>query len=136
MRKNDGRAIPNFLGQALQGKPLTVFGDGSQTRSFCYVDDLIEGIFRLAMSDEHMPVNIGNPNEMTLLELAETIRSITGTASEIVFEGLPEDDPKVRQPDITRARTILGWEPTVGLEEGLRRTLASLGAASQPTVTS
>ena len=129
MRQNDGRAIPNFLSQALQGKPLTVFGDGSQTRSFCYVDDLIEGIFRLTMSDEHMPVNIGNPNEMTLIELAHTIKRMTGSDSEIVFEGLPEDDPKVRQPDITRARTILGWEPRVALEEGLRRTLDSAGAA-------
>jgi dTDP-glucose 4,6-dehydratase len=128
MRPNDGRAIPNFLSQALHGKPLTVFGDGSQTRSFCYVDDLIEGIFRLTMSDEHMPVNIGNPNEMTLLELAHTIKRMTESDSEIVFEGLPEDDPKVRQPDITRARTILGWEPRVALEEGLRRTLDA-GAA-------
>jgi len=128
MRRNDGRAIPNFLSQALHGKPLTVFGDGSQTRSFCYVDDLIEGIFRLTMSDEHMPVNIGNPNEMTLLELAHTIKRMTESDSEIVFEGLPEDDPKVRQPDITRARTILGWEPRVALEEGLRRTLDA-GAA-------
>ena len=128
MRRNDGRAIPNFLSQALHGKPLTVFGDGSQTRSFCYVDDLIEGIFRLTMSDEHMPVNIGNPNEMTLLELAHTIKRMTESDSEIVFEGLPEDDPKVRQPDITRARTILGWEPQVALEEGLCRTLDA-GAA-------
>ncbi|HYW29709.1 MAG TPA: UDP-glucuronic acid decarboxylase family protein [Gaiellales bacterium] len=127
MRQHDGRAIPTFIRQAVQGKPLTVFGDGSQTRSFCYVDDLIEGIFRLAMSDYHMPVNIGNPNEMTLLELAERVQRVTGTTSPIVFEGLPEDDPKVRQPDITRAREILGWEPKVGLDEGLRRTLESLG---------
>ena len=127
MRQNDGRAIPNFIHQALNGKPLTVFGDGSQTRSFRYVDDLIEGLFRLAMSDEHMPVNIGNPNEMSLLELAEKIREVTGAKSEIVFEGLPVDDPKVRQPDITRAREILGWEPTVSLDDGLRRTLASFG---------
>jgi dTDP-glucose 4,6-dehydratase len=127
MRQHDGRAIPTFIRQALQGKPLTVFGDGSQTRSFCYVDDLIEGIFRLTMSGEHMPVNVGNPNEMTLLELAERVQRVTGTTSPIVFEGLPEDDPKVRQPDITRAREILGWEPKVGLDEGLRRTLDSLG---------
>ena len=127
MRQHDGRAIPTFLRQALEGKPLTVFGDGQQTRSFCFVDDLIEGIFRLTMSDEHMPVNIGNPNEMTLLELAERIRDLTGARSEIVFEGLPVDDPKVRQPDITRAREILGWEPQVSLDDGLRRTLASLG---------
>jgi dTDP-glucose 4,6-dehydratase len=133
MRQHDGRAIPTFLRQALEGKPLTVFGDGSQTRSFCYVDDLIEGLFRLAMSDEHMPVNIGNPAEMTLLELAERIRELTGATSEIVFEGLPEDDPKVRQPDIARAREILGWEPAVSLETGLRRTLESLGVS---TVTS
>jgi dTDP-glucose 4,6-dehydratase len=130
MRQHDGRAIPTFLRQALEGKPMTVFGDGSQTRSFCYVDDLIEGLFRLVMSDEHDPVNIGNPNEMTLLELAERIRVLTGTASEIVFEGLPVDDPKVRQPDITRARAILGWQPTVSLDEGLRRTLESLGLGS------
>ncbi|MGN6379125.1 MAG: UDP-glucuronic acid decarboxylase family protein [Gaiellales bacterium] len=127
MRQNDGRAIPNFLSQAIEGNPLTVFGDGSQTRSFCYVDDLIEGLFRLAMSDEHMPVNIGNPTEMSLLELAERIRELTGTRSEIVFEGLPVDDPKVRQPDITRAREILGWEPAVSLDTGLRRTLESVG---------
>ena len=127
MRQHDGRAIPTFIRQALEGKPMTVFGDGSQTRSFCYVDDLIEGILRLAMSDFHMPVNIGNPDEMTLLELAETIQRMTGTTSEIVFEGLPEDDPKVRQPDITRAREVLGWEPKVTLDEGLRRTLESLG---------
>ena len=127
MRQHDGRAIPTFLRQALEGKPMTVFGDGSQTRSFCYVDDLIEGIFRLTMSEEHMPVNIGNPNEMTLIELAEAIKRLTGTASQIVFEGLPEDDPKVRRPDITRAREILDWEPAVGLDDGLRRTLESLG---------
>jgi len=126
MRRNDGRAIPNFLSQALHGKPLTVFGDGSQTRSFCYVDDLIEGIFRLTMSDEHMPVNIGNPNEMSLLEMAKLIIELTESRSEVVFEALPVDDPQVRQPDITRARQLLGWEPEVSLEEGLRRTLASL----------
>jgi dTDP-glucose 4,6-dehydratase len=132
MRQHDGRAIPTFVRQALEGKPLTVFGDGSQTRSFCYVDDLIEGIFRLAMSDEHMPVNIGNPDEMTLLELAERIQRLTGTTSEIVYEGLPIDDPKVRRPDITRAREILDWEPRIGLEEGLRRTLESLGVRPTP----
>jgi dTDP-glucose 4,6-dehydratase len=127
MRQHDGRAIPTFIRQALEGKPITVFGDGSQTRSFCYVDDLIEGIVRLAMSDFHMPVNIGNPDEMTLLELAERVQRLTGTTSEIVYEGLPVDDPKVRQPDITRAREVLGWEPKVSLDEGLRRTLDSLG---------
>jgi dTDP-glucose 4,6-dehydratase len=132
MRQHDGRAIPTFIRQALEGKPITVFGDGSQTRSFCYVDDLIEGIFRLAMSDEHMPVNIGNPDEMTLIELADRIQRLTGTTSEIVFEGLPIDDPKVRKPDITRARDILDWEPRIGLDEGLRRTLESLGVRPTP----
>jgi dTDP-glucose 4,6-dehydratase len=132
MRQHDGRAIPTFLRQACEGKPLTVFGDGSQTRSFCYVDDLIEGLFRLAMSDEHLPVNVGNPDEMTLLELADQIRLLTGTGSEIVFEGLPTDDPKVRQPDITRAREVLGWEPRIALEVGLRKTLESLGFSPRP----
>jgi dTDP-glucose 4,6-dehydratase len=133
MRQHDGRAIPNFIRQALEGKPITIFGDGSQTRSFCYVDDLIEGIFRLTMTDYHMPVNIGNPNEMTLLELADVIQRMTGTTSELVYEGLPEDDPKVRQPDITRAREVLDWEPKVALEEGLRRTLESLGVTAVAT---
>jgi dTDP-glucose 4,6-dehydratase len=133
MRQHDGRAIPNFIRQALEGKPITIFGDGSQTRSFCFVDDLIEGIFRLTMSDYHMPVNIGNPNEMTLLELADVIQRMTGTTSELVYEGLPEDDPKVRQPDITRAREVLDWEPKVALEEGLRRTLESLGVTAVTT---
>ena len=123
MRLKDGRVVPAFVGQALRGEPITVFGDGSQTRSFCFCSDLIDGIYKLSQSDYHEPVNIGNPNEMTLIELAETIKRITGSSSEVVFEGLPEDDPKVRQPDITRAKTILGWEPTVGLEDGLRRTL-------------
>jgi dTDP-glucose 4,6-dehydratase len=126
MRENDGRAIPTFLRQAMEGKPLTVFGDGSQTRSFCYVDDLIEGLFRLIMSDEHMPVNIGNPNEMTLLELAERVISLTGADSRVVFEGLPVDDPKVRQPDITKAIKVLDWEPRVSLDDGLQRTIATL----------
>ena len=126
MRPNDGRAIPNFLSQALAEKPLTVYGDGSQTRSFCYVDDLIRGLVLLAESDEHMPVNIGNPAEMSLLALAEAVIAATGSTSSIVFEALPVDDPQVRQPDITRARQLLGWEPEVSLEEGLRRTLASL----------
>jgi dTDP-glucose 4,6-dehydratase len=127
MRPYDGRAIPTFLRQALEGKPITVFGDGSQTRSFCYVDDLIRGLVLLAESGEHLPVNVGNPLEKTLLELAETIVRVTGSPSEIVFEALPVDDPQVRQPDITRAKQLLGWEPEIDLEEGLRRTIASLG---------
>ena len=124
MRPHDGRAIPTFIRQALENKPLTVFGDGSQTRSFCFVEDLVRGLVLLAESGEHLPVNIGNPEEMTLLELADAVLAATGSASEIVFEALPVDDPQVRQPDITRARQILGWEPTVDLGEGLRRTLA------------
>jgi len=127
MRANDGRAIPTFLRQALEGVPLTVFGDGSQTRSFCYVDDLIRGIVLLAESGEHLPVNLGNPDEKTLLELAEAVVQVTGSSSEIVFQPLPVDDPQVRQPDITRARQLLGWEPEVGLDDGLRRTIQSLG---------
>jgi dTDP-glucose 4,6-dehydratase len=123
MRENDGRAIPAFMGQALRGRPLTVFGDGSQTRSFCYVDDLIRGLVGLAESDVHDPVNIGNPNEMSLLEMAERIVELTGAASEIVYEALPVDDPQVRQPDITRAKALLGWEPEVDVSEGLRRTI-------------
>jgi dTDP-glucose 4,6-dehydratase len=123
MRPHDGRAIPTFIRQALANEPLTVFGDGSQTRSFCYVDDLIRGLVTLARSGEHLPVNIGNPGEYTLLELAQKVLEATGSSSEIVFEALPVDDPKVRQPDITRARQLLGWEPQVSLEEGLRRTL-------------
>jgi dTDP-glucose 4,6-dehydratase len=126
MRPHDGRAIPTFLRQALENKPLTVFGDGSQTRSFCYVDDLIRGLHLLAVSGEHHPVNLGNPEERTLLELAETVIRAVGSASEIVFEALPTDDPQVRQPDITRAREIIGWQPEIELEEGLRRTIASL----------
>ncbi|TML46214.1 MAG: SDR family oxidoreductase [Actinobacteria bacterium] len=127
MRPNDGRAIPTFLRQALEGRPLTVFGDGSQTRSFCYVSDLIRGLIALAESGEHLPVNLGNPDEKTLLELAETIVRLTGTASEILFEALPIDDPQVRQPDITRAKQLLGWEPEVELEDGLRRTIDAIG---------
>jgi dTDP-glucose 4,6-dehydratase len=132
MRPHDGRAIPTFIRQALENKPLTVFGDGSQTRSFCYVDDLIRGLYALATSGEHLPVNIGNPHEMTLLELAEAVVRVTGSKSEIVFEALPVDDPQVRQPDITRARQVLGWEPEVELDEGLKRLLASMVPGTAP----
>jgi dTDP-glucose 4,6-dehydratase len=127
MRPHDGRAIPTFLRQALTDRPITVFGDGSQTRSFCYVDDLIRGLIALAESGEHYPVNIGNPDEFTLLELAETVISVTGSRSEIVYEALPTDDPKQRRPDISRARALLGWEPSVTLREGLQRTIEQAG---------
>ncbi|MFL5919013.1 MAG: UDP-glucuronic acid decarboxylase family protein [Gaiellaceae bacterium] len=127
MRPNDGRAVPTFVRQALEGKPLTVFGDGTQTRSFCYVDDLIRGLVALAGSGEHLPVNLGNPREFTLNELAETVLRLTGAKSEIVHEALPIDDPQVRQPDITRAKQLLGWEPEIQLEEGLQRMLPSFG---------
>jgi dTDP-glucose 4,6-dehydratase len=122
MRLNDGRAIPAFVTQALTGQPLTVFGDGSQTRSFQYIDDLVDGIWRLMQAPINEPVNLGNPQEMTLLELAKRIIRLTGARSEIVFRPLPEDDPKVRQPDIGRARALLGWQPRVDTDEGLRRT--------------
>ena len=124
MRLHDGRALPNFVYQALSGKPLTIYGDGQQTRSFCYVDDLIDGIYRLMMSNEHLPTNVGNPQEITILEFAERIRKHFDHAPPIVFEPLPQDDPKRRCPDITKARRILKWEPQVGLEEGLKLTLA------------
>ncbi|HZQ16250.1 MAG TPA: UDP-glucuronic acid decarboxylase family protein [Gaiellaceae bacterium] len=131
MRRNDGRASVNFINQALEGKPLTVYGDGSQTRSLCYVDDLIRGLILLAESGEHLPVNLGNPDhEVTMLELARTVIQVTGSSSEIVFEALPTDDPQVRRPDITRARQVLGWEPEVDLAEGLRRWLRALGRES------
>jgi dTDP-glucose 4,6-dehydratase len=128
MRRNDGRASVNFLHQALEGKPLTVYGDGSQTRSLCYVDDLVRGLILLAESGEYLPVNLGNPDhEVTMLQLAETIVRVSGSSSPIVFEALPVDDPQVRRPDITRARQVLGWGPEVDLEEGLRRWLVALG---------
>jgi dTDP-glucose 4,6-dehydratase len=127
MRPNDGRAVSNFVRQALGSEPLTLYGDGSQTRSFCYVDDLIRGIILLGESGEHLPVNIGNPDERTLLELAELVKRLTGTASEIVYEALPVDDPQQRKPDITRARQLLGWTPEVTLEQGLSRILRALG---------
>jgi dTDP-glucose 4,6-dehydratase len=123
MRLDDGRALPAFMGQALKGQDITVFGDGSQTRSFCYVDDLVEGIYRLLLSDYAHPVNIGNPNEITLKEFAEEVQKLTGSSSKIVYMPLPQDDPKQRQPDITRAKEILGWEPKVGRSEGLKITL-------------
>ncbi len=124
MRLNDGRVLPAFMGQALRGEDLTAVGDGSQTRSFCYCSDLCEGIYRLLMSDVHDPVNIGNPTEMTILQFAEEILRVTGAKSKIVFKPLPVDDPKIRKPDITRARALLGWEPKVALREGLEKTLA------------
>ena len=136
MQVHDGRAIPNFFSQALRGEPITVFGDGSQTRSFCYVDDLIEGIWRLLGSDYVGPMNIGNPNELSLLEMAKTIIRITRSRSQLVFKELPPDDPKVRRPDIALARRTLGWEPQVPVEEGLRRTHAyfekALAAEARP----
>ncbi len=123
MRLNDGRALPNFVYQALTGQPITVYGDGKQTRSFCYVSDLIAGIYRLMSSNEHEPTNIGNPHEITILEFAQRILKLTGSTVPIVFKPLPQDDPKQRCPDITKAKRILGWEPQVPLEDGLRRTL-------------
>ncbi|HEY4830309.1 MAG TPA: UDP-glucuronic acid decarboxylase family protein [Solirubrobacteraceae bacterium] len=128
MRPHDGRAIPTFLRQALQDRPITVFGDGSQTRSFCYVDDEIRGLIALSESGYHSPVNVGNPDEFTLLELANAVVEVTGAKSEIVFEPLPTDDPQVRQPDITLAREILGWEPKISLRDGLKRTIEQSGA--------
>jgi dTDP-glucose 4,6-dehydratase len=129
MRMNDGRAIPNFLRQALTGQPLSIYGDGSQTRSFCYVSDLVDGIWRLMQAPVHDPVNIGNPQEMTLLELAKRVQRLTGSRSPIVFQPLPQDDPRVRQPDITRARTLLGWGPRVDVDEGLGKTIEWFRAA-------
>jgi dTDP-glucose 4,6-dehydratase len=123
MRLNDGRALPNFVHQALTGKPITVYGDGKQTRSFCYVSDLIEGIYRLMLSEEHLPTNIGNPQEITILQFAERVREHFKDARPIIFEPLPQDDPKQRCPDITKAKRILGWEPKVGLKEGLQVTM-------------
>jgi dTDP-glucose 4,6-dehydratase len=124
MRTNDGRAVPNFLLQALQNQPITVYGDGSQTRSLCYVDDLIEGIVRLLATDYAQPVNLGTDDEVTMLQLATRIRDLSGSSSAIVFKPLPEDDPKQRRPDLTRARKLLGWQPQTSLEAGLTRTIA------------
>lgn len=134
MRLNDGRALPNFVHQALSGQPITVYGDGKQTRSFCYVSDLVEGIYRLMMSDEHEPTNIGNPQEITILEFAEKVRALMGAKVEIVFEPLPQDDPKQRCPDITKARRLLGWQPRVGLDDGLRMTLEFFRKQAQKAV--
>ncbi len=125
MRSHDGRAIPTFMRQALEASPITIFGDGSQTRSFCYVDDLVEGLSRLMASDVRGPVNVGNPGEFTMRELAHTVLRVTGSKSEIVFEALPVDDPQVRQPDITRARDLLGWAPEFTVRDGLERTIAA-----------
>jgi dTDP-glucose 4,6-dehydratase len=124
MRLDDGRALPNFMGQALRGEPITVYGDGSQTRSFCYVDDLVEGIVRLLGVDYHEPVNLGNPDEVTILQFAQEICTLTGGKTQMVFKELPKDDPKVRRPDITIARKLLDWQPKVSRADGLQRTLA------------
>jgi dTDP-glucose 4,6-dehydratase len=131
MRLDDGRVLPNFMGQALRGEPLTVYGDGSQTRSFCYVDDLVEGIVRLLRVDFHEPVNLGNPDEVTVLEFAKEILALSGSSSPIDYRPLPQDDPRVRKPDISRARQVLGWEPRVNRSEGLRRTLEYFKAKVQ-----
>jgi dTDP-glucose 4,6-dehydratase len=123
MQLRDGRVVPAFIDQALRNEPMTIFGNGSQTRSFCYVDDLVDGLYRLTLSEERYPVNLGNPLEMTILEFAERIRRLTGTKAPLKYEPLPEDDPKQRQPAIEKAKRVLGWEPKVGLEEGLRQTI-------------
>jgi dTDP-glucose 4,6-dehydratase len=123
MRLRDGRAVPAFMSQALRDEDVTVFGDGTQTRSFCYISDLVDGILRLLESDTHDPVNIGNPHEVTIEQIARTIISLVGSKSRIVYRPLPQDDPKQRKPDITRAQTILGWQPKIGLEEGLAKTV-------------
>jgi dTDP-glucose 4,6-dehydratase len=134
LHPSDGRVISNFLMQALRGEPLTIYGDGNQTRSFCYVDDLIEGILRLARSSEHMPVNIGNPTEFTILECANAVLEVTGSKSELRFEPLPQDDPTRRRPDITKARTLLGWEPRISLHEGLKKSLEFFARKVTPSV--
>ena len=123
MRKNDGRAIPTFINQAIEGKEISVFGEGSQTRSFCFISDMVEGIYKLAQSDYHLPVNIGNPNEMSILELAEKIKEFIKSKSKIIFHDLPIDDPVVRQPDISKARKILDWEPRMKFGEGIKNTI-------------
>jgi dTDP-glucose 4,6-dehydratase len=134
MQLDDGRVVPAFIDQALKEEPLTIFGDGSQTRSFCYVRDLVDGLYLLALSDERYPVNLGNPLEMTILEFAERIRRITGTRAPLEFKPLPEDDPKRRQPNISKAKRVLGWEPKVGLEDGLRETIAYFQKNGSPAL--
>ena len=134
MQLDDGRVVPAFIDEALQGKPLSVFGDGSQTRSFCYVEDLVDGLYRLALSDERYPVNLGNSQEMTILEFAQRIRRLTGTKAQLEFKPLPEDDPKKRQPDISKAKKLLGWEPKISLEDGLRQTIEYFQAVGQEEV--
>ena len=134
MKLNDGRVVPAFLDQALLGEPMTVFGDGSQTRSFCYVTDLVDGLSRLMASDERYPVNLGNPQELTILEFAERIRRITGSTTQLDFKPLPQDDPKRRQPNIGKAKKILGWEPKVSLEEGLRETIEYFQSLPSPVL--
>jgi len=136
MKLNDGRVAPNFIDQALRGRPITVYGDGSQTRSFCYVSDLVDGLTRLALSDEREPVNIGNPTELTILQFAETIQKLIGSDCPVARKPLPADDPKQRKPDITKARRLLGWEPKVGLEEGLRETIEYFRGVPEPTAVS
>jgi dTDP-glucose 4,6-dehydratase len=133
MRVRDGRAVPAFISQALKGEDVTIFGDGSQTRSFCYISDLVDGIIRLMLSELNDPVNIGNPHELTIKDIAETIIRMTGSSSRLVYQPLPTDDPKVRKPDITRARTLLGWEPKVSLEDGLTRTIEYFRTKIAPT---
>ena len=132
MRLDDGRVVPNFIGQALRGEPLTVYGDGSQTRSFCYVDDEVDGLWRLMMSDHALPVNVGNPREMTILEFAKAVEAAVGRKLDLTFKPLPQDDPKQRRPDISKAKRLLGWEPKVALEEGIRLTVEHFRAAGRP----
>ena len=134
MQLDDGRVVPAFIDQALRGEPLTVFGDGSQTRSFCYVSDLVDGLYRLMFSDERFPVNLGNPQELTILEFGERIRRLTGTSAPLDFKPLPQDDPKRRQPDISKAKRVLGWEPKVSLEEGLRETIEYFQTLGSPAL--
>jgi dTDP-glucose 4,6-dehydratase len=135
MQLKDGRVVPAFIDQAIHAEPMTIFGDGSQTRSFCYVSDLVEGLFRLTMSDERYPVNLGNPQELTILEFAERIRRLTGAKAQLEFKPLPQDDPKRRQPDIGKARKLLGWEPKVSLEDGLRETISYFQSLPAPALT-